>query len=274
MSTTTTDGLRPGIDETEYHADPALSQSGAKLLLESPARYRWQRDAGEQKRDVFDFGHAAHGKVLGEGRELVIIDADDWRSKAAREAKDAAHAEGKTPLLRKDAAKVDAMAAKIEEHPGASAILRREGVAESSMWWTETVGEGWAAFEVPCRGRIDWLTTTADGRPCIVDYKSTADASPDGFAKSAANFRYDMQEHAYRRGLQANTGDDAAFVFIAQEKEPPFLVGLYVLDADFRIRGEQAWQRALEIYARCASTDTWPGYAPDITELTMPRWAN
>src|SRR5690606_22465308 len=81
MSTTTTDGLRPGIDETEYHADPALSQSGAKLLLESPARYRWQRDAGEQRRDVFDFGHAAHGKVLGEGRELVIIDADDWRSK-------------------------------------------------------------------------------------------------------------------------------------------------------------------------------------------------
>ena len=31
-------GLYPGIPEAEYFADDALSQSGAKLILDTPAR--------------------------------------------------------------------------------------------------------------------------------------------------------------------------------------------------------------------------------------------
>lgn len=274
MSATTTTrapGLYDDIPEPEYHADEALSQSGAKLLLDAPARYRHRMDEGPQHRDVFNFGHAAHAKILGVGLDLVVIDADDWRSKAAREAKAEAHGAGKVPLLRRDAEKVDAMAATLERHTGAHAILTRPGRAEVSMWWEDR--SELHDKSVAARGRIDWLTSTVTGAPVVADYKSCADASPAGFAKAVATYRYDMQAAAYRRGHQEITGQDPTFLFIAQEKESPHLVGLYSLDAYFDDRGVAAWERALDLFAQCTSTGVWPGYAPDITELSPPRWA-
>ena len=35
-------GIHADVEEIAYHADPAFSQSQAKVLLESPARYRWR----------------------------------------------------------------------------------------------------------------------------------------------------------------------------------------------------------------------------------------
>ena len=67
--------IRLGVPEREYHADPAFSQSQAKVLLDSPAKYRWQRDNPPAPRDHFDFGHAVHAKVLGIGLDFWRIDA-------------------------------------------------------------------------------------------------------------------------------------------------------------------------------------------------------
>lgn len=265
-------GLYPDVPEADYHADEALSQTGAKWLLDCPARYRHRKDNPEH-RDAFDFGHAAHAKVLGVGAELVVIDADDWRSKAAREARDAAHAAGKTPLLTKDARRVDDLAEAILAHPGARAILERDGDTEVSLWWTEQAQAGWDTVDVPCRGRIDRLTTLADGQPAMVDLKSTVDASPSAWMQAVARYGYDTQGAAYERGFGQVTGQSAPMVFIAVEKEPPHLVALYTLDADFRARGERRWLQAVDIFARCTATGEWPGYPADITPLSPPRWA-
>lgn len=265
--TVTEPGIYADIPEVTYHADPALSQSAAKVLLDCPARYRWQLDNPPPFKGVFDFGHAAHAKVLGVGLDLVIIDAPDWRTKAAQEAKAEAHATGRVPLLRKDAATVDAMAARLEAHDGARAILTSEGMAEQSMWWLdEQTG-------IECRGRIDWLAEVGGGL-AIVDYKTTGDASPDGFAKSVANYGYRLQAAHYIDGLAAITSiPDAPFVFIAQEKEPPHLVGLYTL-ADYDVQtGRDRMRTALDLLAHCRAHDEWPGYSPDIQTLTLPRWA-
>ena len=43
-------------------------------------------------------------KVLGDGVDTVEIDADSYRTKAAREQRDAAHAAGKIPVLVGDGA--------------------------------------------------------------------------------------------------------------------------------------------------------------------------
>lgn len=269
MTTTTHAlGIFEDVEEASYHADPALSQSGAKLLLVSPAKYRWRMDNPEH-RDAFDYGHAAHAKILGVGADVVTVHADDWRSKAAQEAKRKAHEAGKTPLLAKDVARIDAMALAIEAHPTAAAILHSAGRPELSMWWTEHTTDG---TEVPARGRVDYATTTAAGDPVIVDLKTTVDASPAGFTKTVTNLGYDLQAAAYRRGWEALTGQRPAFVLIAQEKEAPYLVGVYTLDWTYDARGDDHWQQAIDLYARCAATDTWPGYSTGITELTPPRW--
>src|SRR3972149_5802627 len=47
----------------------------------------------------FDLGRAAHAYLLEGESGFAIIEAADWRTKAAKEARDAARAAGKIPLL-------------------------------------------------------------------------------------------------------------------------------------------------------------------------------
>src|SRR5512135_3837265 len=98
----------PGIYDLPadvYHADPvptgSLSSSGARLLLppSTPAHFRWAREHPRPSTPAMDFGRAAHRIVLGVGEDLVEVQADSWRTKAAQQAADEARAAGKTPLL-------------------------------------------------------------------------------------------------------------------------------------------------------------------------------
>lgn len=253
-------GIYDAVPEAEYHADSALSQSQAKTLLDCPARYRYELDHPRPPREVFDVGHAAHALILGVGAPTVVIDADSWRSKAAKEAADEARAEGKTPLLRAAAIQVEGMAEAVLANAGARAILEAPGASEQSLWWDD---EG-----VPCRARIDRLTEVA-----LVDLKTTVDASPDGFGKSCANYGYDVQHVAYTRAVEAITGQALPFVFIAVEKEAPHFVGLYTLPGDAIDRGSRRWFQALDTYKQCTETGDWPAYGDDIRPVTWPRWA-
>src|SRR5207248_11468429 len=82
--------VEPGVyDITNdvYHADPvpqgSLSSTGARQLTppNCPALFKWQLDHPEPPNSVFDIGTAAHKLVLGDGPQIVEVDADDWRSK-------------------------------------------------------------------------------------------------------------------------------------------------------------------------------------------------
>lgn len=254
------------VPEAEYHARPEVSQSQLKTLLDCPARFQYERTHGRPHRDAFDLGHAAHAVILGAGDPLAVIDADDWRGKGAREARDAARADGQTPLLRKDYDRVQAMAAAVLEHPAAAAILGRPGQTEVSMTWD--------ADGVPMRGRIDRATTTADGEPVLVDLKSTLSAAPERFARSVYDYGYHLQRAAYSDGWEQVTGEaPSAFIFIAVEKEAPHLTAVYELDATAVRIGEDRYRQALATYRECVATDTWPAYGSDITILPSPRWA-
>lgn len=257
-------GLHFDLDEPTYHAHPtSLSHSGAKVLLKAPALYKWQRDNPVHK-DVFDFGRAAHAKVLGAGAETVVVDAEDWRSKGAREAREAARAEGKTPLLAKDAEKVDAMAARLAEHATAKALLTEGEPEVSAFCVDEETG-------VLRRSRFDWHEKSG----ILVDYKTTVCAEPQAFARSAATFGYHSQ-HAWYLDIAADLGlEPRGFVFIAQEKEPPFLVSVVELVEPAVDLGRVRNRRALRIFADCTEADLWPGYAPDaaITPIDLPAWA-
>lgn len=262
-------GIHQGVPEVEYHADPAFSQSQAKVLLDSPAKYRHRLEHPEPPRDVFDFGHAVHALVLGVGLDFDVLDFDDWRTKAARDARDESRAAGRVPLLAKDHAAASRMAEATLAHPGARLILETEGDVEVSFAWevTPTIGE-----TVACRGRADKLAASADGL-VIVDLKTTQDASPRGFTSSAAKFGYRLQGGAYVDGIEATTGEAPPVLFIAVEKEPPHLVGLYTL-TEFDVEaGRAKWREAVDLLATCRAADDWPGYSPDIQTLYLPAWA-
>lgn len=266
--------LTPGVydlPEADYFAaTDALSCSGAKLLLppSCPALFRYRQDHPVHK-DVFDFGSAAHRMVLGAGPSIITVDAPDWRGKSAKDSRDAIRADGMIPLLVSDAARVEGMAEAIRRHPIASALLDPAwGEPERSLFWTdEDTG-------VPRRCRLDWLPTGDFSRVIVTDYKTCASAAPDAFAKAAANYGYFMQDPYYLDGVRAlGLDDDPAFLFVAQEKEPPYLVNVIQLDEDARAAGRERNRRAIERFRDCTEAGRWPGYSEDIEQISLPPWA-
>jgi PDDEXK-like domain of unknown function (DUF3799) len=271
-------GHAPGvydISEAEYFADPALSCSGAKLLLppSCPALFRYRQDHPEHK-DVFDFGSAAHKMVLGAGPELALIDAPDWRTKAAKEAREAAYAEGKTPLLVEDHGRVKAMAEAIRRHPLASHLISpyRDGKPEQSLFWQdEETG-------IQRRCRVDWLPERGYGRFVLADYKTCDHADPASIAKAVTNYGYLQQEQWYLDGIRAlGLDDNPDFWFVFQERNAPYLVNVARVKEDDRWIGRARNRDAIEVFRDCTESGNWPGYEAltedGITDIELPSWA-
>lgn len=159
-------------------------------------------------------------------------------------------------------------------HPAASALLTgAPGWPELSVYWDDPdTGE-------LCRCRPDFWR--ADG--IIVDVKTTDDASPEGFAKSIANWRYHVQHPYYLDGINhalAQMGKPTcehpasakAFVFLAVEKKAPYAVAVYMLDAASGQAGREEYRSDLDTYAHCVASGAWPGYGDKVQQIALPDW--
>ena len=266
-------GIYAGIPNDVYHSDPtekgSLSVSGAKKLLPpyTPEHYKHDRENPEHK-DAFDFGSAAHRIVLEKTEDgIAEVKAENWMTKAAKEAKAEAHNAGKYPLLTKELAEVRAMARRIQEHPLAGPVFSVGDPEQSAFAVDEQTG-------VWKRGRFDWLPPIDSSRRLIIpDYKTARSAAPRPFARAVADYRYHMQAAWYsdlitEMGLHA----DVAFVFVVQEKTAPYAVNVFTLDADAIATGRDLNRKAIDRFAHCQQTGEWPGYA-GVTEISLPTYA-
>lgn len=235
------------MPDAEYHSHPALSSTGARLILESPARFLYHQTHRRESR-AFDVGHAVHAKVLGVGATVEVLHFDDFRTKVAREARDAAYAAGLTPMLAKDMGPINGMSEAVLAHQDARAMLEEVAGREVSIF-AEVDG-------VPTRARFDIYGGGRGG-----DVKTAADASPNGFTRAVKTYGLHIQEAWYRAAHKAETGDDLeSFHFLVVEKTAPYLVGFYDLDIVWRDIGREKAADARERWLRCTETGVWPGY--------------
>jgi hypothetical protein len=256
----TEDGIYQGISDEEYHGDPdSLSSSGARALLQPGGPAKFKHAPRVQKRE-YDFGHVAHALILGEGSAIAVIDADDWRTKAAREQRDNARADGKVPVLVDTYVQGAALALAAKQHP-LGELLFAEGTPELSVYWHDP------ETGVRLRCRPDWMHTS----PMVVDVKTTKSAAPTDFVRSVADYGYHCQQAFYVDGLAAH-GIDAQFLFFAIEKTRPFLCSVIELPDEAVQLGRRLNRAAVDLYARCCETGEWPGYPPIIHRLELPPW--
>ncbi len=261
-------GIITGLSEADYHAHPAFSSTQAKRLLESPARFKWKLDHPDKPKNEFDFGSAAHSKVLGTGYEIVpipenLLAANGAISTAAARAFVAeVRAEGKIPVKAHVAAEVDALAEAVLAHPTARTLLEQAGTAEASVFSTcpET--------GVQLRARFDYLA------PICVDLKTIGTtASGTDFAKNAASYGYDVQSGHYLDTLEYATGERRELVFIVVEAAAPHLVAVHRFNLEFNEMGRVKAMAARRFWRECNETGVWPGYGDDITTVSPPGWA-
>lgn len=250
-----------------YHQDPipggSLSSTGArKLATECPAKFKHWLDHPEPPKRHLDLGTAAHSVVLEEGDNIVVTEFDDWRTKAAREQRDAIRGDGGVPLLFHEGEQLTAMVEALRAHPEASALLEPgTGVAEQSLFWEDR--------GIWRRSRLDWLRNEGQ----IVDYKTTKSANPEDLGRMFHDWGYHQQQEFYTDGgIALDLIDpELPFQFVIQEKDPPYLVVVTTCDQVARDIGRHLNERALYTYAHCRETGEWPGYL-EAPLTALPIW--
>lgn len=274
--------MKPGIhtvDAATYHADelgdqPTLSSSIAHLLCERTPRHAWTAhprlnpnfERKDEKR--WDIGTAAHALLL-EGRALedvaMVIDFPNWQTRASRELRDEARAEGKIPLLGKDADGVIAMVGAAREQLGqldVSPTPLADGKPEQTLLWEE---DG-----ITCRALVDWLH---DDQRFIDDLKTTsASADPARWSRTAFTIGADLQTAFYLRGVQQLTGIHAELRYIVIETYPPYALSVNSLSPAALAVGQQKVTRAFELWRECLANDRWPGYPRRVAYAELPPW--
>jgi len=252
-------GLHTDMDAATYHADPcpapSLNHGCARLMLRSPL-HAWKahpRLGNLTKRTgsgITNIGSAAHALTLGRGAALARIDCDNYRTKEAQNARDAAYAQGFVPLLTKEYEVAAAMAAiarpVIIEEMGADFLPEAVAIARD---------------EHGSYARIMSDAMTPDLR-VVLDFKTADSAEPEAFAQRIRN-DYTTQAAFYCFVLDQLDPEGIGrrrFFFCAQERDCPEAITFHELDpAQMEIAAKQM-ERARAKWAVCLKTNRWPPY--------------
>jgi hypothetical protein len=259
-----------------YHADtltdrPSLSASIAHVLVSRSPKHAWTAhpklnpDYAPTDDAKFDVGTLVHSLLLDQSREVAVIPADDWRTKAAKEARDEARAAGLVPLLERQWTEVEAMVLAVREQFGqhtAQPPLLADGKPERTLVWDE---DG-----VACRARLDWLR---DDLTAIEDLKTTTrSADPDSFSRSLYGLGYDLKAAFYIRAVQAVAGVTPLFRWIVAETTAPYAVSVVSPAPALLEIANAKVDYALALWRKCVQTGEWPAYRQDVAYAEPPAW--
>lgn len=268
-------GIVHGLTNESYHAGPGWSVSGVKRFRRSPYHFHALKGPHgappKEPTAAMVNGTLVHCATLepDEMPRRYAVGPDGPRtSKAWKDHAAWAAMTGLEPITGVQYIAALRQAAALRTLPDVDTLLS-DGQPEVSAFWRDE------ATGVLCKCRPDWVSPVADGTGVIlVDVKTTADASPEAFARSAANLGYHLQAAWYCHGYAQATGLEVhGMVFACVESEFPHAVAAYMLDDEAIAKGRAACDAALVAYAECERTCTWPSYPQDIVTLQLPPWA-
>jgi len=276
--------MKPGIhrdmDSATYFADPApepsLSQSIAKILLDhSPLHAKLEHPRlcpptiGDDEPDdkyvkAQAIGNAAHKILLGRGKEIDILQFDNFRTKEAKLARDLAERAGRVVILEKHMTNAEQMVAaalsQIERH-------------EASLTFQEGSGEVAIICEddgIWLRSLVDWLGH--DLRRCD-DYKSGGvSVAPHVIGLRMVDQGWDIQAAMQERILDVLDPKGAGrrkHRFVAQENSPPYALTICEMSEAVMTMGRKKLQAAISTWRVCMKLGKWPGY---LNRVIVPEY--
>lgn len=272
------------ITAEEYHRDRTSISSGmiedflaSRRLFEG--RYLRNTVAPKESSDAMKLGTHIHMRVLEPERYQSLLaepfpelapDGKKWYRRAGSDherwwADEEAKRAGKIALEKPQLDRIEAIAKAVFSRRWAKHLLSAKGQAEYAIFWTdEETG-------LLCKILVDWFA------PMCIDMKTTGDAAPSPFAKTAVRLGYHRKKAHYLAGIKALTKRDTPLLHIVVSTEPPYACGAYDLcdrDRSGKSLGERQWRRALNEIAKCHETGDWSDpWEREIVSLDLPAYA-
>jgi len=270
-------GIYFDIPEEEYHRDYKdwLGSHDVMNLYLSPADFKHARE-NHKDSTALRFGRASHNFMLEGGDRISVADESSKTDKSAqfKLRREGLQAEGLTLITVSEHKQLTAMKRVFDSH-GLASGLRHMAKIEVSAFWENKDYMLDKEHGIKCKSRYDMFIDLE--RKIVCDYKSTRDSvDPFRFESTCINFDYPMQAAHYLDGIKLLTGDDSwKFMFIAQEKTPPFKINVFRCDDDFIDIGHRKNNVAFVNYwySMTYRPDFDTGFPEKIYTLTAPGWA-
>ena len=211
-------GLVPDMPFDEYLAVDALSASALRVFARSPWHYR-NRIEIEPTRPMLR-GTLAHCALLEPAalhQRYAVVPADaprrptkaQWAAKKPSPDSQSAMAwwtafgeqcAGREIVTAAEYDITQLQLAAIAANPMLAEAFASGRGEVSAFWIDEETG-------LYCKARPDWIGVVSDGACDVLDLKSTADESPNGFGRAAARMGYHLQRAHYVDGVE-HAGDE------------------------------------------------------------------
>ena len=247
-----------------YHAHDSASSSGLRLLLRSPDHFKNSEEKDQTR-----------AMVLGSALHMACLEPDIFydtyrllrssENRMTSEYKQAKKDFGEEFVLVKP---------EIEKIEGMARNLHKSAICEYlDNDYCDKELSGFAIDPetgLMCRHRFDAIIIG----DVAIDLKTTTDARKPAFEKKILDFGYHIQASFYADQYNWITGEKIEkFIFAAIETSAPYAVKVYELEQDSMDAGRKKYRHALNEYAQCKASDTWPSYDQEIETIGIPPWA-
>jgi exodeoxyribonuclease VIII len=241
-----------------------LSYSSLKAFLKSPNHYLLYKQ-GTEPTEAMKKGSAADCLILTPERfkdEYYVLD-DTKKVLELSEYKNPRATKVYKEWLSKETERAqERIILTLEEYDSLTkikaAVWTQTSVLEDTERQVELSGE---ISRIPFRGFAD-----AIAKDCVIDLKTTVNASANFFQRQSYNLMYHLQAAIY---LEL-TGKENYFI-IAVEKEAPYNCQVYALSKDAIEAGRELLYDGIEKFKRWNGEPE--GYTPHVELLDLPRWA-
>jgi exodeoxyribonuclease VIII len=270
-------GIYYGISNDDYHADPAVSSSGIKMLLRCPEEYWFHYIAGldqDESTKSTKFGTAYHTYILEPSHfSYEVLPGQKTTTKEGC-------------LAEAEMQKIQAMAERLHSNPRHSQLFRGGYAEVSIVWKDEETG-------VMCRIRPDYW------KPNYITDLKTIDDIHGGIFHDAPKYGHDVSAAMYMEGMrQARImlkdskpdwmsegfrdrflkSEGEIFTFLYQGKKPPYITRAQPIAPDTAAVGFEKFRRGLDIYRtwmeECGTETRWPSGYPDFEDMTLDTLSN
>lgn len=259
----------------DYHSRPEISRSDLFQLTKTPKYFKWyidNKNKSNKKTPALIFGSAFHKAVLepdGFGSEFAVLPQCDRRTKEGKAiySEFESYSKDKQIISADDFNTITGMMNSVFEEKYAVALLKNAEIEKSHYFIDDFTG-------VKCKCRPDAISTIGE-KSLIIDLKSTQHSDTDTFMRESVKYGYDLQAYMYTYGLEKITGKHHDFVFIAVEKEEPYMINILQADEYMLKRGEMLFRELIGIYADCLKTGNWYGNLGkfnQINNLSIPAY--